>query len=159
MKRRNILIALLALVLVGVVALQVFPIGTIEASMSFPGNPAVTSAIAWDSPETEAVMRRACYDCHSHETAWYWYTRVAPFSWFVNRDVAEGRLSLNFSEMDLSRMDAQSLLDLVASRLDSDMPPGRYLLLHPEAALDEAGRSALLAGIAATLASYQAETE
>ncbi len=49
-------------------------------------------------PEIEATLRRACYDCHSNETRWPWYSRVAPLSWFIVRDVEVGRKEINFSE-------------------------------------------------------------
>lgn len=60
-------------------------------------NPPVVSEPTWDSPETRALAVRACYDCHSNETVWPWYTNVAPVSWLIQREVAEGREELNFS--------------------------------------------------------------
>ena len=47
--------------------------------------------------EVVSVLRRACYDCHSNETVWPWYSRVAPVSWVIAHDVNEGRAALNFS--------------------------------------------------------------
>ena len=61
-------------------------------------NPAVVAEPAWDLPETRALAVRACFDCHSNETIWPWYSNVAPISWLVQRDVDEGREKLNFSE-------------------------------------------------------------
>ena len=49
------------------------------------------------SAEVVSVLRRACYDCHSNETVWPWYSRVAPLSWVIAHDVNEGRAALNFS--------------------------------------------------------------
>ncbi|MBI5365117.1 MAG: heme-binding domain-containing protein [Planctomycetes bacterium] len=48
-------------------------------------------------PAVAAILRRACYDCHSNETEWPWYAYVAPMSWLVARDVEHGRSELNFS--------------------------------------------------------------
>jgi len=48
--------------------------------------------------ELTALLNRACMNCHSHQTAWPWYSNVAPASWLVASDVAEGREHLNFSE-------------------------------------------------------------
>jgi len=45
-----------------------------------------------------AVLRRACFDCHSNQTQWPWYAYVAPVSWSVAHDVNEGRRELNFTE-------------------------------------------------------------
>ena len=61
-------------------------------------NPPVTSEPAWDSPQTKALAQKACFDCHSNETVWPWYSSIAPGSWLIYRDVVEGRGNLNFSE-------------------------------------------------------------
>jgi hypothetical protein len=49
-------------------------------------------------PEIAALLRHSCYDCHSFETQWPWYSRVAPMSWGVVSHVNDGRNRLNFSE-------------------------------------------------------------
>ncbi|NVB82954.1 MAG: cytochrome C, partial [Kofleriaceae bacterium] len=54
-------------------------------------NPPVASEPAWDSPRTRELAVRACFDCHSNETKWPWYARVAPMSWVLERDVEIGR--------------------------------------------------------------------
>ena len=54
-------------------------------------NPPTSKEPAWDSPETKALIRRACFDCHSNETTWPWYSNVAPVSWLTQRDVNGGR--------------------------------------------------------------------
>lgn len=61
-------------------------------------NPPVRSEPAWDSPQTKTLAVRACYDCHSNETVWPWYSSIAPASWLIYRDVNNGRRELNFSE-------------------------------------------------------------
>jgi len=61
-------------------------------------NPPVTAEIAVP-PEVGAILRRACYDCHSNETNLRWYDNVAPAYWLVVRDVRAGRSRLNFSEL------------------------------------------------------------
>jgi Haem-binding domain len=53
-------------------------------------NPPVGAEPAWDSPATRELATAACFDCHSNETEWPWYTSVAPFSWLTQRDVEEG---------------------------------------------------------------------
>ncbi|MES1172554.1 MAG: heme-binding domain-containing protein, partial [Bacteroidota bacterium] len=50
------------------------------------------------SPEVEAVLRRACFDCHSNETQWPLYARLAPASWLLARDVNKGRARINMSD-------------------------------------------------------------
>jgi len=60
-------------------------------------NPPVTGEINV-TPELKSVLQKSCYDCHSNETVWPWYSKVAPVSWLVSKDVVEGREELNFSE-------------------------------------------------------------
>ena len=64
-----------------VVLIQLVPFGRSHT------NPPVVKEVAWDSAQTKALVRRACYDCHSNETVWPWYSNVAPVSWLVQRDV------------------------------------------------------------------------
>jgi len=94
-----------------------------------------------------AALRAACYDCHSHETRWPVYARLAPASWLVVGDVNEGREHLNLSDWpaaDGAR--AAKKLDRINEVLDyREMPPKKYTLLHPEARLTEAQRQQLLA--------------
>jgi hypothetical protein len=59
-------------------------------------NPPVDGDIL-TSTVVKSVLRRACYDCHSNETAWPWYSLIAPISWLLAWDVREGRDELNFS--------------------------------------------------------------
>ena len=96
-------------------------------------------------PDVAAVLRRACYDCHSHETAWPWYTHVAPLSWLVASDVTEGRLRLNFSRWTAYTSDpgtVQCKLDHIVTAVgEIDMPPWHYRLLHAEARLEPEERA------------------
>ena len=64
-------------------------------------NPPVAAEPNWDSPQTRELAQRACFDCHSNETTWPWYSNVAPVSWLVQHDVDEGREYLNFSRWGL----------------------------------------------------------
>ena len=78
--RRWIVLSGLGL-LVLVVAIQFIPVGT--------ANPPVESDIP-TSPAVKAVLRRACYDCHSHETVWPWYSHIAPVSWLLAYEMRQG---------------------------------------------------------------------
>jgi hypothetical protein len=108
-------------------------------------NPPVRTEV--DVPdEVRAVLRRACYDCHSNETRWPWYSRVAPVSWFVVGHVNKGRGDLNFSEwptFDFEE-DAEARKDIQKQIRLGKMPLRSYLYLHPDARLSEADRRALL---------------
>jgi hypothetical protein len=96
-------------------------------------------------PPVKAVLERSCYDCHSHETNWPWYARVAPASWKLAYDVAQARSELNFSTWKAYRPDKRArLLEDVLEEVDEGhMPPWSYRLLHPDARLSDAEREEL----------------
>ena len=112
-------------------------------------NPAVTQEIQWNSAETKALAREACFDCHSNETVWPWYSYVAPVSWRIAGHVNDGRRRLNFSEWDQPNEDADEIIKAITS---GEMPLRDYLLMHPEARLTEEGTQALVDGLEQTLA-------
>ena len=67
-------------------------------------NPPVTSEIT-APPEVKKILKESCYDCHSNETDWPWYSYVAPVSFFVANDVNHGREHINLSEWDKVKME------------------------------------------------------
>ena len=81
------------------------------------------------------LLRRSCFDCHSNETVWPWYGKVAPFSWIVVRDVNLGREKLNFSTWNrLSLADKDRLRTEIWKKVKfSDMPPPMYVFANQEA--------------------------
>jgi hypothetical protein len=111
-------------------------------------NPPVRQEPAWDSPKTRELAVRACFDCHSNETRWPWYSHVAPISWFLQHHVVDGREHLNFSEWDRPQDDAHEAAEMVEK---GKMPLGSYLLLHGDADLPDADKQALIRGLQATL--------
>ena len=138
----KLITAVFATVLVGFALIQVLPFGRSHA------NPPVRTEPNWDSPQTRELADRACFDCHSNQTRWPWYSSVAPVSWLVQRDVDAGRRKLNFSEWDRPQKEAKEAAETVR---EGKMPIRTYLLLHPEATLSAAERRALADGLAATL--------
>jgi hypothetical protein len=110
-------------------------------------NPPVHAEPLWDSPRTRELATRACFDCHSNETRWPWYSHVAPMSWLVQRDVDQGRRELNFSLWDRRQKRAK---DAAAEVEKGEMPPGAYLMGHPEANLTEVEKADLIRGLRAT---------
>lgn len=112
-------------------------------------NPPLVREPAWDSPQTQQLAQRACYDCHSNETVWPWYSNVAPMSWLLQRHVDEGRDYLNFSEWGAGR-EAEEAEELAEAVLEGEMPPRSYLPLHPEASLSRPEKEALAQGLALT---------
>lgn len=108
-------------------------------------NPPVEFDAEWDSPRTRDLFYRACADCHSHETRWPWYSKVAPVSWLVANHVREGR-----RDMNVSVPDEVDVTEAVAQIRDGRMPPADYRLMHPEARLDETEKADLISGLKKT---------
>ena len=96
-------------------------------------------------PEVRSILRRACYDCHSHETVWPWYSRVAPVSWLIERDVRKGREELNLSTWNRysTKQQIKKMKESWDQVSDGDMPPWFYLLPHPDARLSKNDLAAL----------------
>ena len=119
-------------------------------------NPPVVSEPKWDSPRTRELAQRACFDCHSNETVWRWYSNIAPFSWLIQSDVDRGRRALNFSEWGQqpagSRRERGADPNRMARSIQGGgMPPLVYLPIHPEANLTQAEKDELIQGLNASL--------
>lgn len=112
-------------------------------------NPPVTREARWNAPATRALAQRACFDCHSNETVWPWYSYVSPLSLLIRHNVNEGREYLNFSAWDQPNADIETMVELIRN---GEMPTWDYLLAHPEAKLSATEQEALIAGLEATLA-------
>jgi mono/diheme cytochrome c family protein len=134
----KVLLVLVIAVLVLFLLMQLVPYGHNRT------NPAVRAEPPWDSPQTRELAARACFDCHSNETHWPWYSYVAPASWLVQRDVQSGRRKLNFSEWDRPQREADSAAEVVA---EGEMPPFFYVPFHPSANLSAAEKEALVTGL------------
>jgi len=138
MKKRVILWVLIGLVVVGLL-LQLIPL---------PGrgnNPPVSSEPNWDNPQTRTLAKRACFDCHSNETIWPWYSYVAPVSWLVYNDTMQGRSRLNFSEWNTRSQPGVGEIGGIIQ--EGEMPPAIYLPMHPNAQLTAAEKQQLITGL------------
>jgi hypothetical protein len=108
-------------------------------------------------PEVEAILRAACYDCHSDETRWPWYAHVAPVSWWIVNHVQDGRHRLNLSDwadltprpgrrddlnggITLSKTQYQRKIlgDMETTILEGQMPISSYVWMHPDARMTPA---------------------
>lgn len=124
--------------------IQVLPFGRNHT------NPPVTGEPAWATPRTRELAVRACYDCHSNETQYPWYSNVAPLSWWLSNHVTEGRQLLNFSEFTINP--GRKVDDTIEVVNDGGMPPSYFTMfgLHATAKLTDAERAELVAGLKAT---------
>ena len=100
------------------------PTRTIEARTQLP-------------EEVGMLLDMSCSDCHSYETKWPWYSKVAPVSWLLWSDVQEGRSALSLS--DWAQYDARRANEKLANieKMVSRgvMPLWQYRLMHREARL------------------------
>lgn len=113
-------------------------------------NPPIIREPSWDSPATRALAKRACFDCHSNETTWPWYSRVAPMSWLVQYDVEKGRSELNFSDWQNGTREGERPGKIREEVSEGEMPPLAYRLPHREARLTDAETRQLMDGLSAT---------
>ena len=100
-----------------------------------PADPSASfDAVAMPPRQVAAVIGRACRDCHSNQTVWPWYSRIAPVSWLVASDVKEGRAKLNFSQWNIysPEMTGIRLGEIYKEVKNGGMPPAYYVPIHPE---------------------------
>jgi hypothetical protein len=111
-----------------------------------PANPAASfEAVAKPPHDVAAAIGRACHDCHSNQTAWPWYSRIAPVSWMIAADVRGGRAKLNFSEWNIygPEMTRIKLAESCRKVTNGDMPPHYYRPFHSESKLTPAESAAI----------------
>lgn len=97
--------------------------------------------INFSNPPTEisTIIKNACYDCHSHQTEYPWYSDIAPVSWLLKNHIDDGRRHLNFStwneydnEKQMHKLD--ECIEMVKS---GEMPMQGYVIMHSEAELSD----------------------
>jgi hypothetical protein len=110
-----------------------------------PPAPAANLVYASAPANVRSVFDQSCNNCHSSQTAWPWYSYVAPFSWIVTHDVHQGRRYLNFSDWNTySPTKRQEKLEAICEQLiNGDMPDGKYLLIHRRARLTQQQQDAV----------------
>jgi hypothetical protein len=122
---------------------ETYILTAILLSMTSPKNPAPRQKIedvVNVPPAISSTLRRACYDCHSYETKWPWYSSAPVIGAMIRDDVEKGRQVMNFSDW---RPENQPLLAAACAVMQSgDMPKGPYLMLHPDARLSASDKQA-----------------
>lgn len=89
--------------------------------------------------EVKGIIKTACYDCHSFETRYPWYSYVAPVKWLVIQDIRDGREELNFSEWEkMEKREQIKMLEEIKEEVEGgSMPLPIYTLMHRDARLSE----------------------
>ncbi|NTW01120.1 MAG: heme-binding domain-containing protein [Oscillochloris sp.] len=155
LRPRNIAITIIALFAL----IQLVPVWAAQT------NPPVLAEPTWNSPQTRALAVRACFDCHSNETVWPWYSKIAPASWLVTRHVTEGREKMNFSEWGVAqsregdergeggeRGEGEDPADEAVEQIEKgEMPTKDYLLMHANAQLTPDEQQQLIDGLKVSL--------
>jgi len=114
MRKLVTLLMIAAIVIVVLVLLiQFLPYGHTHT------NPPVVKEPNWNSPETRQIAQKACFDCHSNETIWPWYSNIAPMSWLVQRDVDVARSRMNFSDWGRISVEVGEIIEIVS---EGEMP-------------------------------------
>lgn len=138
----KILLYLVIAGIVGFVLLQFVPYGRDH------NNPPTTAEPQWDSPETRQMAKEHCFQCHSNETTWPWYSNIAPASWLIYHDVAAGRSYFNFSEWNTNSADASELVEAIQ---EGKMPPIQYWIFHPQSRLTPEQKQQFIQGLQNTI--------
>jgi hypothetical protein len=108
-------------------------------------NPPVESDVPAPA-ELKSVLGRSCYDCHSNETRWPWYARVAPVSFLIANDVKEGRRQINFSVWNqyTENRRARKFKEIVEQVEGNKMPQWYYVFVHPDAKLSAGDKEMII---------------
>lgn len=94
----------------------------------------------------QAILKKACYDCHSNSTRYPWYTYIQPFGWMMNSHINEGKAELNFNEFGSysTRRQRSKVKAIAGSIKDESMPLASYTLIHRDAKLNNTEKDLIL---------------
>jgi len=124
------------IILLILIGLQFIPVDKPQVTGNNPND--LLSVVS--VPDTVAdILKNSCYDCHSNQTIYPWYSHVAPVSWLVAKDVREGREHVNFSNwqaLELTKK-AEHLENMIDEIKDGEMPMSIYTAIHQDARLSE----------------------
>ncbi len=138
--KRNILIGFIALLLL----IQLF---RIDKSTS-PVDPQkdFVSINPPNDDEVKSLLKIACYDCHSNQPSYPWYTNIAPLSWWIKHHIDEGQHELNFSEWGSysEKRKNHKLEECIEMIEEGEMPMASYTWMHKEAKLTDAQKLKLV---------------
>ena len=134
---------ILVILLVAFILIQFFPIDK--------NNPAPTPQMDFltikNTPESTAkLIRNGCYDCHSNESKYPWYSNFQPVAWFLKDHIDEGRRKLNFSTFATyePKRQAHKLAEAIEQIEKGEMPLDSYIIAHSEAKFSEAQKQEVI---------------
>jgi hypothetical protein len=131
----------------GGVALVFVAIQFVDPGYKFPvSKPEENLMVVQNVPtQISSLLKRSCNDCHSNETAYPWYSRIAPLSWEMSEHIILGREELNFSEWKSysKKKQVRKLKQMCSEVREGEMPFYQYLWLHRDAVLSPEDKSSL----------------
>ncbi len=94
----------------------------------------------------QGILKTACFDCHSNNTNYPWYSRIQPFAWLLSNHVNEGKAELNFSDFGSysPRRQISKLNEIANSIKEGAMPLSSYKMLHEEARMSSQNKKLLI---------------
>ena len=143
MRKLNIIGWLSVIVVAVVLVIQVIPVernvSTVQPGQSFERTQKVPANVA-------AILKVSCYDCHSNNTRYPWYSELKPSAWLMARHIKKGKKELNFDEFnDYSKRRKKAKIKSIISQIEKEeMPLKSYLLLHSDSKLTAEERKMLL---------------
>lgn len=139
----NIIGWLSVIVVAVVLAIQFIPVernvSTVPAGQSFEKTEKVPANVA-------AILKVSCYDCHSNNTRYPWYSELQPGAWFMAQHIKKGRDELNFDEFNnYSKRRKKAKIKSIISQIEKDeMPLKSYRMMHGNARLSADKKKELL---------------
>lgn len=133
-------------ILLALIVLQFIP-DKLPANNDDTSNDLITASGQGISSEVAGLLKSSCYDCHSNQVHYPWYSYVAPVSWLIRSDVEEGREELNFSEWNTynKRRKIRKLEEIRDEVAEGEMPLGIYTAIHRDAALSKEQQQQIVA--------------
>jgi len=111
-------------------------------------NPPVVSEPKWSSPQARSLAKEHCFQCHSNETNWTWYSNIAPGSWLIAMDVIEGRGRFNFSDWNSHPGEPDEIAEAIQS---GSMPPIQYWAFHPSSRMNDQQKQGLIQALGSSI--------
>ncbi len=142
-KPKNWINPILIIALIALVVIQFFQIEKVNPPYD-TGNDFLNSSLA--STEIKTIIKDACYDCHSYETQYPWYTYVAPISFWIKGHIKGGRQHLNFSIWNSydAKKQHHKLEECIEEIKANNMPLKSFTWTHQEAKLTDQQRTLIL---------------
>lgn len=147
---------ILIVLLIAFIAIQFFHPAKNKAGGEQPNHIGKVFAM---SEDVKSILSKACYDCHSNNTRYPWYSNVQPVDWFLNKHIKKGKSEINFDEFTNRslRFQYHKMEEIEEQIKEGKMPLNSYTWLHKDAKLTDAEKNTLIAWSQANMDSLKAK--